>query len=336
LLKCCGPSAAKFAEQLELELTDTHFKMSVVGVAGWKRTFSFNVLEGDDITSNVDPTSEIEPFLRCPVSVIEAECGTFPRGITEVSLWIDNNRLNLKSYTDCEGILKNTVRSEVSIPVSDVEVSDCLEGALTFSLRELLATVELWGELSSPDQKIELFNHEVGKPVIATIDADYIQSTFVTSTLNIEDDLILERQISQQSFLIETASQKNPPPQPTKKRRSDTTDNRKVKRPKKKSPPPPPRPQWSQNENEPPPMINHERQIDQNSRNAKKKEADFLLFGGDSDDSEDDPWASKEPSLLGPKPGCTDGRSLLGLDTIIDESQSQKKKPVQILCYDSE
>ena len=42
--------------------------MSVVGVAGWKRTFSFNVLEGDDITSNVDPTSEIEPFLRCPVS----------------------------------------------------------------------------------------------------------------------------------------------------------------------------------------------------------------------------------------------------------------------------
>lgn len=32
-------------------------------------------------------------------------------------------------------------------------------------------------------------------------------------------------------------------------------------------------------------MINHERQIDQNSRNAKKKEADFLLFGGDSDDS---------------------------------------------------
>ena len=90
-------------------------------------------------------------------------------------------------------------------------------GALTFSLRELLATVELWDELSSPDQKIELFNHEVGKPVIATIDSDYIQSTFVTSTLNIEDDLILERQISQQSFLIETASQKNPPPQPTKK-----------------------------------------------------------------------------------------------------------------------
>ena len=62
------------------------------------------------------------------ILVIEAECGTFPRGITEVSLWIDNNRLNLKSYTDCEGILKNTVRSEVSIPVSDVEVSDCLEG----------------------------------------------------------------------------------------------------------------------------------------------------------------------------------------------------------------
>ena len=58
-----------------------------------------------------------------------------------------------------------------------------------------------------------------------------------------------------------------------------------MKRPKKKSPPPPPRPQWSQNENEPPPMINHERQIDQNSRNAKKKEADFLLFGSDSDDS---------------------------------------------------
>ena len=62
------------------------------------------------------------------ILVIEAECGTFPRGITEVSLWIDNNRLNLKSYTDCEGMLKNTVRSEVSIPVSDVEVSDCLEG----------------------------------------------------------------------------------------------------------------------------------------------------------------------------------------------------------------
>ena len=62
------------------------------------------------------------------ILVIEAECGTFPKGITEVSLWIDNNRLNLKSYTDCEGILKNTVRSEVSIPVSDVEVSDCLEG----------------------------------------------------------------------------------------------------------------------------------------------------------------------------------------------------------------
>ena len=64
------------------------------------------------------------------ILVIEAECGTFPKGITEVSLWIDNNRLNLKSYTDCEGILKNTVRSEVSIPVSDVEISDCLEGKL--------------------------------------------------------------------------------------------------------------------------------------------------------------------------------------------------------------
>ena len=42
--------------------------MTLVGVAGWKRTFSFNVLEGDDITSDADPTSEIEPFLRCPVS----------------------------------------------------------------------------------------------------------------------------------------------------------------------------------------------------------------------------------------------------------------------------
>ena len=140
------------------------------------------------------------------------------------------------------------------------------------------------------------------------------------------------------------------------RRRSDPKDNRKVKRPRKKSPPPPPRPQWSQNENEPPPTTtNHERverQIDQNSRKAKKKEADFLLFGGDSDDSGrspfyghfdriffvlgDESWINRDPSLLGPKPGCTDGRSLLGLDSIIEETQSQKKKPVQILCYDSD
>ena len=69
------------------------------------------------------------------------------------------------------------------------------------------------------------------------------------------------------------------------RRRSDPKDNRKVKRARKKSPPPPPRPQWNQNENEPPPVPNQERQIDQNSRKAKKKEADFLLFGGDSDES---------------------------------------------------
>ena len=81
-----------------------------------------------------------------------------------------------------------------------------------------MATVELWGELSDPDQKIELFNHQIGKPVIVTIDADYIQSKFVTSTLNIEDDLILERQISQQSFLIESQRpQTTNQPLPTKK-----------------------------------------------------------------------------------------------------------------------
>ena len=50
----------------------------------------------------------------------------------------------------------------------------------------------------------------------------------------------------------------------------------------------------------------------------------------------DESWLNKDPSLLGPKPGCTDGRSLLGLDSIIEETQSQKKKPVQILCYDSD
>ena len=63
-------------------------------------------------------------------------------------------------------------------------------GALTFSLRELLATVELWDELSSPDQKIELFNHEVGKPVIVTIDADYIQSTFVVANSSASSEYI--------------------------------------------------------------------------------------------------------------------------------------------------
>ena len=55
----------------------------------------------------------------------------------------------------------------------------------------------------------------------------------------------------------------------------------------------------------------------------------FLVLGDES-------WLNKDPSLLGPKPGCTDGRSLLGLDSIIEETQSQKKKPVQILCYDSD
>ena len=64
----------------------------------------------------------------------------------EVSLWLDKQRLNLKSYNKAIGLLKTNVRSEVSIPLSELEITDCVEGSLTFSLREFMATVELWDQ----------------------------------------------------------------------------------------------------------------------------------------------------------------------------------------------
>ena len=81
LIKCCSSSVFKVAgqlislifkpnktsDQLELELTDVTFTLGIVGTAGWKRTFQFNVMNCEAITSRISTESRA-PFLRCPVS----------------------------------------------------------------------------------------------------------------------------------------------------------------------------------------------------------------------------------------------------------------------------
>ena len=42
----------------------------------------------------------------------------------EVSLWLDKQRLNLKSYNKAVGLMKTNVRSEVSIPLSELEITE--------------------------------------------------------------------------------------------------------------------------------------------------------------------------------------------------------------------
>ena len=46
----------------------------------------------------------------------------------EVSLWVDKQRLNLKSYNKAVGLMKTNVRSEVSIPLTEVEISEQVMG----------------------------------------------------------------------------------------------------------------------------------------------------------------------------------------------------------------
>ena len=60
------------------------------------------------------------------ILVIEGELSTFPRGIMEVTMWMDNDRLHFKSYN--EAALKSTVRSQVYIPIEEIELLLDIEG----------------------------------------------------------------------------------------------------------------------------------------------------------------------------------------------------------------
>ena len=43
---------------------------------------------------------------------------------------LDESRLNLKSYTESISLLKTTLRSEVSIPINELEIMDSVDGKM--------------------------------------------------------------------------------------------------------------------------------------------------------------------------------------------------------------
>merc|ERR1712136_699334 len=90
-----------------------------MGNEDWVKKFSFNVFAADNITTDYD-MSQRNPFLRCPVQVIEGQISTFPRGILEVTMWLEGEKLHFKSYN--EAALRSSVRSQVFIPMEDLEL----------------------------------------------------------------------------------------------------------------------------------------------------------------------------------------------------------------------
>jgi len=322
LMKCCSTQVCKVTDQLELELTDVQLILGIVGTAGWKRSFTFNVLNCDAITSRISINQTLRPFVKCPVSVFVAECRTFPRGIMEVSLWLDKQRLHLKSYNKTQGLMKTNVRSEVSIPLSELEITDQVEGSLTFSLQEFMATVELWDQILDEDATVAMYNDGPGTPVVLTLEHGRMSSQLVTATLNADEDDI-NRQISQQSFLLDQSQTES-----TKKRKS-TTLGQKSKRTRIEpqtveemlpTPSPPALP---------PPVVCE--------TSIAPSHGDQLLFGGESSSDED------ASVYLGPKSRMANDRTnnLLfgGADSTVEETQSQAKSRVNnapILCYDSD
>merc|ERR1712142_1282052 len=105
--------------------------------------------------------------------------------------------MHFKSFN--ETALKSSVRSQVFIPMDDVELNHPIDGPLTFSLRELVAAVQLWDEVF-PERNVEVFEGGAGNPLIFCIETDEVKSTLVTATLDIAASETLD-QINEQSYL---------------------------------------------------------------------------------------------------------------------------------------
>jgi len=326
ILRCCNPSIAKIASQLEVELTEESFAITIIATAGFSRKFHFNVLETEELTSKVDKTRDNHLF-ECPVSVLEGECNTFPKTVTEVCLSIENDKLVFTSHKGNAGAIKN-VETTVAIPVTNtITISHHTEGVLTFTLREFLATVEVWEDLVGPEQLIKIYNQGAGKPLILNIDTAEIESTLITATMQtiVHGDSI--RELSKQSFIV-----KDEPIQ-GKKRRLENMNGNDRKR-------------INRSEIEEPVAESTRVQLQPPEPRFKKPElqsksnlGEYLLgLDSDSDQSEDEDLC-KTMELLGEKTGNEVGKTLLGLngtsDSIIPNTQSQNKAP-RILCYDSD
>ena len=165
-------------------MTEESFAITIIATAGFSRKFHFNVLETEELTSKVDKTRDNHLF-ECPVSVLEGECNTFPKTVTEVCLSIENDKLVFTSHKGNAGAIKN-VETTVAIPVTNTitisqhtegfillyilnSSSNSSSGVLTFTLREFLATVEVWEDLVGPEQLIKIYNQGAGKPLILNI-----------------------------------------------------------------------------------------------------------------------------------------------------------------------
>ena len=140
----------KNVDRIEFYLSDLTFTYTIYGNEDWVKKFSFNVFAADNITTDYD-MSQRNPFLRCPVqglvlklkklrriskdfllnkffSVIEGQISTFPRGILEVTMWLEGEKLHFKSYN--EAALRSSVRSQVFIPMEDLELMNEITGKI--------------------------------------------------------------------------------------------------------------------------------------------------------------------------------------------------------------
>ena len=144
LIKVSAMNISKFLDQIEIDFSDTHFSYKFLGTKHWTKHYEFEVYDPD----NLAPIHDLdvrEPFMVCPLSVIDGELSTFPRGILEATMYMDDGKLHLKSYD--ENTIRSSVKSQVAITSEELEILQPMSDHLTFSLKELRAAVKLWEDL---------------------------------------------------------------------------------------------------------------------------------------------------------------------------------------------
>lgn len=149
LIKVSAMNISRFLEKIEIEFSAEHFSYKFFGTNHWTKHYDFEVYDPDNLTPTFDLEERV-PFMVCPLSVIDGELTTFPRGILEATMYMDDGKLHLKSYD--ENTVKSSVKSQVAITSEELEILQPMSDHLTFSLKELRAAVKLWEDLMEEAQ----------------------------------------------------------------------------------------------------------------------------------------------------------------------------------------
>jgi len=205
LIKVSAMNISKFVDQIEIDFSDTHFSYKFLGTKHWTKHYEFEVYDPD----NLAPIHDLdvrEPFMVCPLSVIDGELSTFPRGILEATMYMDDGKLHLKSYD--ENTIRSSVKSQVAITSEELEILQPMSDHLTFSLKELRAAVKLWEDLIA-DAEINVYEEGQGCPLVFKVQSENYISSIVTATLSsdISKTINITRVHNDESFLDSTRSE---------------------------------------------------------------------------------------------------------------------------------